>query len=129
MEVRDVLPSLFIGSSSKGKEVAEYLQQALEGHCEATLSEQGVFVLGQSHLESLALACKHSDFAAFILTPSDIITDPDESKQTLGNNILFELGLFMGSLGRYRTFIVYCHEDESTLPSHLKGVVLAIFKK
>ncbi len=119
MEVRDVLPSLFIGSSLEGLEVAEYLQQALEGHLEATLSRQGVFVLGQSHLESLAWACKHSDFAAFVLTSSDIVTEPDGLKHTFGNNILFEIGFFMGGVGRERTFIVYCHDDESVLPSHL----------
>src|SRR2546428_8109920 len=101
MEMRDNLPSLFIGSSSEGLEVAEYLQAALEGHCEATLSRQGVFGLGQSPLESLALACKRSDFAVFILTPSDMVTKQDSLKQAPRDNVLFEIGFFMGGLGRY----------------------------
>jgi hypothetical protein len=129
MEMRDVLPRLFISSSPKGLEVAEYLQQALEGHCEATLPEQGVFVLGQSPLESLASACKHSDFAAFVLTPDDMFTKRGYRKRAPRENVLFEIGFFMGGLGRHRTFIVYCHEDESALPSHLRGVTLATFRK
>src|SRR6266496_4202401 len=129
MEERNYLPSLYIGSSSEGIEVAEYLQQALEGHCESTLSGQDVFGLGQSPLESLALACKRSDFAAFILTPGDMVTKEDNLKETPRDNVLFEIGFFMGGLGRYRTFIVYCQIDELNLPSHLRGVRQVTFKK
>jgi hypothetical protein len=48
MEILNDLPSVFIGSSSEGKEVAEYIQLALEEYCEITLWSQGVFGLSVS---------------------------------------------------------------------------------
>lgn len=131
MGVRNNLPSLFIGSPLEGEglEVAEYLQAALEDHCKVTLSGQGPFVLGQSYLESLASACKHSDFAAFILTLGDVVTQEGGLKQASRDNVLFEIGFFMGGLGRHRTFIVFCQDDESALPPHFRGVTLATFRK
>src|SRR4051794_1835115 len=115
MEVHDNLPSLFIGSSSEGLEVAEYLQAALEGHCEATIWSQGVFGLSQSPLESLVTVCRRSDFAAFILTSNDMLSKQSSVEQAIRDNILFEVGFFMGGLGRYRTFVVYSRDDNLDL--------------
>src|SRR2546422_10590322 len=129
MEMHDNLPSLFIGSSSEGLEVAEYLQAALEGHCEATIWSQGVFGLSQGTLESLVAACKQFDFAALVLTPDDMVTKRGSRTRAARDNVLFELGLFMGSLGRERTFIVYCRDENIDLPSDLAGVTPATFPK
>jgi len=129
MEVHDNLPSLFIGSSSEGLKVAEYLQQALEGHCEATIWSQGVFGLSLGTLESLVAACKQFDFAALILTPDDMVTKRGSRNRAARDNVLFELGLFMGSLGRERTFIVYCRDEKIDLPSDFAGVIAAKFPK
>ncbi|SRR6266487_4316268 len=129
MGVRNDLPSLFIGSSSEGLKVAEYLQVALEDHCEVTIWSQGVIGLGQSPLDSLVAACKHSDFAVFIFTPSDMLTKHGSVTLAPRDNVLFELGLFMGWLGRSRTFIVYCGDEKIDLPSDLVGVAKATFPK
>src|SRR5437764_10324675 len=122
METHNNLPSLFIGSSSEGLKIAEYLQQALEGHCEATIWSQGIFGLSQGTLESLVAACKQFDFAALVLTPDDMVTKRGKRNRSARDNVLFELGLFMGSLGRERTFIVYCNDDKIDLRSHLAGM-------
>lgn len=127
MEIYDSLPSLFIGSSSEGLEEAEYLQRALEGHCEATTWSQGIFGLSQGTLESLVAACKQYDFAALVLTPDDMVTKRGSRNRAARDNVLFELGLFMGSLGRERTFIVYCRDEKIDLPSDLAGVTAATF--
>src|SRR5438270_2217064 len=129
MEIHDNLPSLFIGSSSEGLKIAEYLQGALERHCEATVWSQGVFGLSQGNLESLVAACKQFDFAALVLTPDDMVTKRGSKKRAARDNVLFELGLFMGSLGRERTFIVYCRGEKIDLPSDLAGVKAATFPK
>ncbi len=129
MEIRDNLPSLFIGSSSEGLKVAEYLQVALEGYCEATIWRQGVFDLSQGILEGLVAACKQFDFAALVLTPDDMVTKRGSRNRAARDNVLFELGLFMGSLGRERTFIVYCRDEKIDLPSDLAGVTAATFPK
>lgn len=129
MEMHDNLPSLFIGSSLEGLKVAEYLQQALEGHCEATIWSQGIFGLSLGTLESLVAACKQFDFAALVLTPDDMVTKRGSRKRAARDNVLFELGLFMGSLGRERTFIIYCRDEKIDLPSDLAGITAATFPK
>jgi hypothetical protein len=40
---------------------------------------------------------------------------------------MFELGLFMGYLGRARTFIFYDRQSQVKLPSDLAGVTAAVF--
>jgi hypothetical protein len=65
------------------------------------------------------------DFAALILTPDDIITSRGDTSDSPRDNVLLELGLFIGRLGRQRTFIV-CNRDKNLkLPSDLAGVTMA----
>jgi predicted nucleotide-binding protein len=46
---------------------------------------------------------------------------------TARDNVIFELGFFMGALGPERTFIVYSRDNSPTLPSDLAGVTVATF--
>ncbi len=48
-------------------------------------------------------------------------------KNSPRDNVLFELGLFMGALGREHTFIVHCHDEQLDLPSDLAGVAVERF--
>src|SRR5207237_263634 len=44
-------------------------------------------------------------------------------------NVLFEIGLFIGLLGRERTFIVACEDDHVELPSDLLGATIAKYPR
>jgi hypothetical protein len=120
--------SLFIGSSSEGIEIAKALQVLLEHSCEVVLWSQGVFGLSQGTLESLVAAVDQFDFAILVLSPDDLIISRDEERQGPRDNVLFELGLFMGGLGRDRTFLVYNRKASLKLPSDLAGVTAATFE-
>jgi len=104
------------------------LQALLDEECEVKLWNQGIFGLGSGTLESLVLALDGFDFAALILTPDDLTTSRGEERQTARDNVLFELGLFMGALGRLRTFIVYDRSANLKLPSDLAGVAAATYR-
>ncbi|MGR0482202.1 MAG: TIR domain-containing protein [Candidatus Electronema sp. V4] len=120
-------PRMFIGSSVEGKEIAEYLQLGLEYDVETTIWHQGIFGLSDGSLESLVKAAKDFDFAALVLTPDDLVTERGTEKASPRDNVVFELGLFMGALGRERTFIVYNRDKKPNLPSDLAGVTSATF--
>src|SRR5262245_36160624 len=112
-------PNVFIGSSAEGLSIAEAIQLNLEHECETTLWYQGVFGLGEGTLEALVRAAATFDFAVLVLTPDDLVTKRQKGGQQPRDNVLFELGLFMGKLGRDRTFIVYERKAPLDLPTDL----------
>lgn len=118
---------MFIGSSVEGKDIAEHIQLGLEYDVETTIWHQGVFGLSDGSLESLVKAAKDFDFAALVLTPDDLIMKRGTEKGCPRDNVVFELGLFMGALGRERTFIVYNRDKQIDLPTDLAGVTPATF--
>ena len=121
-------PSMFIGSSAEGLPIAEAIQLNLDYACEVTIWSQGVYGLGQGTLGSLVDRLNDFDFAALILTPDDVTLSRDVIKQSPRDNVLLELGLFIGALGRERSFIVYDRGASLKLPSDLAGVTLADYQ-
>ncbi|HEX8914714.1 MAG TPA: TIR domain-containing protein [Humisphaera sp.] len=121
-------PALFIGSSVEGLKYARALEQQLQHHVEVTIWKDGVFGLGGGTLESLVDALPRFDFAALVLTPDDLTDSRNKSQPSARDNVIFELGLFMGRLGRFRTFIIYNQDANLKLPSDLAGVTPAKFR-
>jgi len=120
-------PRMFIGSSVEGKDIAEHIQSGLDYDIEPTCWHQGIFGLSDGSLESLVRAAQDFDFAALVLTPDDLVIKRGSEKGSPRDNVVFELGLFMGALGRERTFIVYNRDEQIDLPTDLAGVTPAIF--
>jgi CAP12/Pycsar effector protein, TIR domain len=122
-----VRPSLFVGSSSEGLRIAEAIQVVLDPVCEVELWTQGTFGLTQGTLESLVLAVSRFDFALLVLTADDMTVSRGAERTAARDNVLFELGLFIGSLGRDRTFMLYDRTNRPALPSDLAGITAASF--
>jgi predicted nucleotide-binding protein len=127
-EARKGKPRLFIGSSVEGLKFAEALQVNLEFAAEVTVWYQGVFGLSLGTLEALVAEASGFDFAVLVLTPDDVSTQRDKTGNGPRDNVLFELGLFMGALGRERTFIVRPRDVDMQMPSDLAGVTCATFE-
>jgi hypothetical protein len=75
---------------------------------------------------------KHSDvgFAVVLLTPDDIgapIDTPDKTRKRARQNVILELGYFIGKLGRERVCPIYVEGVE--LPSDLHGVLWVPYDK
>lgn len=116
-------PKVFLGSSTEGQDLARALQQELDISFDSTVWTQGVFGPGSYTMEALVSAARTHDFAVFVLTPDD--SRRSRSKQSLvaRDNVLLEVGLFMGALGRERCFIVAPRDVQSfSLPTDLLGV-------
>ena len=101
------LPSVFIGSSTEGLLVAREVELQFQQVAHTTIWKDGVFGPGSGYLESLMNALEQFDFAVMVLSPDDLIESRNESYASPRDNVIFELGLFMGRLGRSRTFIVH----------------------
>jgi len=121
-------PAAFIGSSTEGLEFARAVRALVRDDAEVTLWNEGVFTIGTTFIESLMTALPRFDFAVLLLTPDDLTITRDV--RTLGprDNVLFELGLFMGRLGRERTFVVRPDGDGIKLPSDLAGLVAPAYE-
>ncbi|HEX8228024.1 MAG TPA: nucleotide-binding protein [Chloroflexia bacterium] len=120
-------PALFIGSSSEGLEVAQAVEYQLQRDAEITIWNENHFGLGSTTLETLVNSLQRFDFAVLILTPDDFIKSRDIHELSPRDNVMFELGLFMGHLGRARTFIVFDRSAKPKIPSDLAGVTPAAY--
>jgi hypothetical protein len=123
------LPSLFIGSSSEGERIAKAIQMNLDGVCEVVIWSQGVFGLGEGTLEALVDKAPEFDFALLVLTPDAMSEDRGQRQQSPRDNVLLELGLFIGVLGRKRTMVVVDRAANMKLPSDLVGITVAGYRE
>ncbi len=119
---------VFIGSSREGLSVAQAIQRELELERDIQVeiwTQSDTFGLGSSTLEALEAAVDKYDFSIFVFTADDQI----EKRQTRGpvprDNVVFEAGLFIGKLGRRRTFIVRPRDVDMQIPSDLNGITVA----
>ena len=120
-------PTLFVGSSSEGLDVARAVRALLAEDAEVTLWNEGFFIITDTFIESLVNALPRFDFAALVLTPDDLTTSRQTSTFSPRDNVLFELGLFMGRLGRSRTFVIRPRGERIKIPSDLAGLNTALY--
>ena len=122
-------PAIFIGSSVENLDAAYALQENLEYEADVTVWSQGVFDLSRSTIESLVAQMEISDFAAFIFSPDDITQIRNVDVSTVRDNVLFELGLFIGHLSRERVYLVIPRGLEGFhLPTDLLGITPANYE-
>ena len=120
-------PSVFVGSSSEGLGVARAIELQFQHDAEVTLWTEGIFGLGEPTIESLLNALDRFDFAILVLSPDDLKVSRNQEHMGPRDNVLFELGLFMGRLGKKRTFVVCSGNPQVRLPSDLAGVTVATY--
>jgi hypothetical protein len=123
---RDDRPRAFIGSSTEGLTIANKIQELLSHDLSADVWNQGtVFGLGDATLEALEVAVLQYQFGIFVFTPDDHLHTRGEAKPVARDNVLFELGLFIGKLGRHRAFVIHPGKRAIDLPSDLLGITTA----
>ena len=68
------------------------------------------------------------DFATLVLTPDDLALSRSKLSPSPRDNVIFELGFFVGSIGRDRCFIVYDRTSDLKLPSDLSNITAATYE-
>lgn len=116
---------IFVGSSSEAIAVCRAVQSELDDEFDVTVWDQGVFSLTRAGFDSLLAALDSYDAGVFVLRGDDVTTSRGATTSTVRDNVLFELGMFVGRLGPDRTFMLVPSAPRPELPSDLDGVTTA----
>lgn len=115
--------SIFIGSSSESLPLLRQIEGVLlrGGHRIRAWDDHGVFPVGDFVLERLHEEARSVDAAVFVLAAHDQ-REGTRRGAAARDNVLCELGMFLGELGRHRA--VLCWDGVAQLPSDLAGVTV-----
>lgn len=119
-------PRIFLGSSGKQEKLLRALTRGLEEVAQVEPWTTS-FNPGTTTLERLVELSNEVDFAAFVFAQDDwttqskqVLPSPESGQASPRDNVVFEAGLFGGTLGMRRTFIL--HANGAKLPSDLLGL-------
>ncbi|WP_395601340.1 TIR domain-containing protein [Pseudomonas sp. A1230] len=121
-------PSVFIASSAEALTVAEAVNIKLSFE---TIVKQwdNAFDLSSVTITSLIQRAKETDFGVFVFHKDDETTIRGDKYSSVRDNVLFELGLFIGVLGIEKCFIVVpeSKKGEFRLPTDLAGLTMTYY--
>lgn len=117
-------PKVFFCSSVEGVDITRILAAHVEPDFEPCVWIDGYFTAGRYNVDELERAGSEHDFAVLCGTPDDLLVKRGEEAWALRDNIVFELGLFIGKLGRKRALLVAPRAFTMTLPTDIHGLVI-----
>jgi hypothetical protein len=118
-------PRVFIGSSVQAIRIAEFAQRDLVNYCQPEVWTNDKFHSQDTPIESLFRMLNEFQFALFVALPEDRTSKGGTEYHTVRDNVLFEMGLFLGRLGRGRVFLITpsgSGDAKLHLPSDLTGI-------
>lgn len=125
-------PRVFIGSSSAALGLARDIGVELVkgGEIEVQVWDEGILQSGDILLDGLLGFVNLFDFAVLVLSADDLTTSKGKRTESPRDNVVFELGMFMGVLGRRRAFpiIAFGETGDLKLPSDLDGFLSTRFQ-
>jgi predicted nucleotide-binding protein len=106
---------VFILASTTGSKLGHAVQSACEGDgIRTTVWTEGAFGGGGYAVDRLEQVLDQADVAIAIVDPQEQAASRDA--------VIFELGFFMGRLGRHRTFLIEPRAENMKLPPELAGI-------
>lgn len=116
-------PVIFVGCSIEALSIGRAIQSALDHDpIIVRVWSDGVFQPSSFPVESLEHQLQAVDFAALVLSPDDTVISRSAESDAPRDNLIFELGLFMGALGRKRTFLVVPRGVDIKIPTDVMGI-------
>ncbi|GAA4470077.1 hypothetical protein GCM10023093_30580 [Nemorincola caseinilytica] len=118
---------VFIGSSLESLFIAKAIRDRLDDDLVVKVWDTA-FSHGDFFLETLYKELFLTDFGLFIIAPDDRIFRRRKKEYTTRDNVVFELGLFIGALGLKKAYFVLVDikkngkEMKIALPSDLGGI-------
>ena len=125
---RNERPVLFVGSSSEALPEIAAVRGTLHGApIDIKVWTDGVFRPSHGTMESLEVAVSNADFSALLLVPNDLVDIRGKKIFQPRDNVIFELGLSMGALGRKRSLMLVPSGIDIRLPTDLDGLTFIQF--
>jgi hypothetical protein len=119
-------PKIFIGSSTSGYTVAEKVKIYLSKGYDCYLwKDPGVWEINKSTFDNLLRMANYFDFGIFVATSDDLTLTNDKIVIEPRDNVILEMALFLGALGRDKSFLLV--EDGIKLPSDFNGIYMPRF--
>jgi len=119
-------PKIFIGSSKIGYSTAQKVKACLEKDNDCYLwQDPGVWEINKSTFENLLRMASYFDFGVFIATADDLTLTNDKIVIEPRDNVILEMALFLGALGRNKSFLLV--EEGIKLPSDFSGIYMPRF--
>jgi len=120
------LKRVIIFSSSEGLDLAKAIQRNINGaEFICKLWSNNFFELSSTTLENLENLNEKFDFALILITPDDYSVVRGKKYVVPRDNVIFELGICIGSMGVKKTFII--NPKDIKLPSDLFGLTTCTY--
>lgn len=113
---------VFLISSGEAVAVARIIQNALSRDFLVVPWTDGVFKVANYPLQSLEDELEKCDFAIAVAHADDLTESRGKDWPSPRDNVIFELGLFMGRLNRQRAILMEPRDEKVKLPSDLAGI-------
>lgn len=123
-------PTVFIGSSTEQLATARALAERLGEFAKPIVWDNADFELNESIFDGLLKAAELTDYAVFVFDPDDVTRLRNVDSRTVRDNVLFEFGLFIGRIGKGRTFWISARSGEGHhIPTDLIGITHLSFTR
>ena len=122
-------PVLFVGSSKESLPIARAIRSNF-AHDDfvVNLWTDRVFSPSRFPIAELEKQVQEADFAVLVLGPDDEVVSRNEKSDAPRDNVILELGLFIGALSHERTFMVIPRGCDIKIPTDLLGLTSVSYK-
>ena len=112
----------FIGSSKEAIKIAKLVQLVLSREDNIKpFTWSLAFRPSRNWLDELVNTAKNADFGVFVFAPDDVLKIRGATKQATRDNVIFEMGMFIGALGKEKVFFMLPDGEDLQIPSDLLG--------
>lgn len=116
-------PLVFVICATEALPIAQAIQFSFQyEEAEFRIWSDEVFRASQYPIEALEAVLDEADFAIAIASPEDIVQVRGSDVKQPRDNVLVELGMSIGKLGRRRSMILVPRQEKVQLPSDFKGL-------
>jgi predicted nucleotide-binding protein len=115
-------PVLFLGSSAEALKIVRVIETGLAYDNILVKPWNRIFEPSKFPVDDLIAMLEQADFAAFVISADDLVTSRKKRNSAPRDNVVFELGMAMGQMGRERSLLIQDAAANLKIPSDLTGI-------